>query len=372
MGCANLNSREWIERKYIQREWMMQDIPIPVRRLLPYDVYEQRVFAHLHRMNWTPPAAAFSTASSSGTPTQGSPVSVSIASPTSSRKPVLEKKLNEPNPPFINKLLSIETPVTPTLFASQSFPKVANEPAILPPIHCVQTFAPLPPPLWKTSTTKPLDWSTKNTTRNPVPPPPPQRLPPPPQSPSSRVESWTKAIPHIPRSSPPQDGDLSWREVHYYDDDSEYSDDLYGSGRPLRPSLINPVDKIQEWQASSHGNPEVTQFLENMFTPNSPRLAEATTPKPTKQAGQTAVAGFFRDEFHAAVTSKRATTPPLNCNHGDRKPSKELEILIPVEEDIPGVATELVAQGGGAVEEGNTIIEEDASILAELDSAFAM
>jgi hypothetical protein len=49
-----------------------------------------------------------------------------------------------------------------------------------------------------------------------------------------------------------------------------------------------------------------------------------------------------------------------------------LEILIPVDEDVPGVATEIVAEGGGAVEEGNTIIEEDASILAELDSAFAL
>ena len=70
--------------------------------------------------------------------------------------------------------------------------------------------------------------------------------------------------------------------------------------------------------------------------------------------------------------SKRATTPPPNRNRGDGKPSRELEILIPVDEDIPGVASEIVAQGGGAVEEGNTIIEEDASILAELDNAFAM
>ena len=36
------------------------------------------------------------------------------------------------------------------------------------------------------------------------------------------------------------------------------------------------------------------------------------------------------------------------------------------------MATEIVTQGGRAVEEGNTIIEEDASILVELDSAFVM
>ena len=128
---------------------------------------------------------------------------------------------------------------------------------------------------------------------------------------------------------------------------------------------------VQEWQASSHGNPEVTQFLETRFQPDSPRVAETTPPKPTVEAVKTAAASFFHDDFQAAVTSKRATTPPPHHKTA-QKPSKELEILIPVGSDVVGMVTEMVAQGGGAVEEGNTIIEEDTSILEELDTAFVM
>ena len=84
------------------------------------------------------------------------------------------------------------------------------------------------------------------------------------------------------------------------------------------------------------------------------------------------MASFFQDKFQAAVTSKPAPTPAILDNKAAEKiPSKELEILIPVGEDVPDVVDKEVAQVGVGVEEGNTIIEEDASILADLDTAFA-
>ena len=52
------------------------------------------------------------------------------------------------------------------------------------------------------------------------------------------------------------------------DDGSDYSDDIYGSGRPLRPSLINSDDRIREWQLSAQGNPQVTAFLDPDFQPD--------------------------------------------------------------------------------------------------------
>ena len=50
--------------------------------------------------------------------------------------------------------------------------------------------------------------------------------------------------------------------------DSEYSDDLYGTGRPLRPNLINTKDKVQEWRLSAIGNPELSVTFDKEFTPN--------------------------------------------------------------------------------------------------------
>lgn len=49
--------------------------------------------------------------------------------------------------------------------------------------------------------------------------------------------------------------------------DDEYSDDLYGTGRPVRPYRINPEKTVEHWQLSAHGNPEVTGKLENTFAP---------------------------------------------------------------------------------------------------------
>ena len=370
IGWANLASHEWIERKYVRREWMRDDILIPVRRLLPYDVYEQRVFAHLHRLHWTSPAGAFSTASTSGRHPKGARLSVS---PSGRIKPVVRNK-HEENPPLLNTLLSIEIPVTLNIFASQSFPKVSNETTVKPPVYCLQRFAPLPPPLWKSSTAKPLDWSTKRLTlasaQSQISP---TTLPsvPPPESTSSRPETWIKDVPRIPNLfSPPCDRDLSWHETHYNDSD-EYSDDLYGSGRPLRPSLINPAEKVKEWQASSHGNPEVTQFLESTFKPDSPRLHEIVAPQPTIQVVQSTVASFFQDEFEAALTSKPASMPL--CEKGEENLSELTEILILLQE-TPIVATEggitRVCGGKGGVG-GTAIVEEDESDLEELDGAFA-
>ena len=49
--------------------------------------------------------------------------------------------------------------------------------------------------------------------------------------------------------------------------DDEYSEDLYGTGRPVRPDRINPEKTVEHWRLSAHGNPEVTGKLENTFAP---------------------------------------------------------------------------------------------------------
>jgi hypothetical protein len=55
-------------------------------------------------------------------------------------------------------------------------------------------------------------------------------------------------------------------------EESVYSDDLYGSGRPLRPQpdLINSYERIEEWQLSSIGNPELPNPLESKWEPLPP------------------------------------------------------------------------------------------------------
>lgn len=57
-------------------------------------------------------------------------------------------------------------------------------------------------------------------------------------------------------------------------EESVYSDDLYGSGRPLRPrvrpDLINPYERIEEWQLSSFGNPELAVTPDSQWEPLPP------------------------------------------------------------------------------------------------------
>jgi hypothetical protein len=103
---------------------------------------------------------------------------------------------------------------------------------------------------------------------------------------------------------------------------SDFSDDLYGTGRPLRPGLINSTEKVHAWRLSSIGNPPLS------ISP--PPRWEVPTP-----------------------------SPPCNTLRRNKCPTRhELSLLIPM--DLEGLA----------VGSGSTVIEEDHSILTELNDVF--
>ena len=146
----------------------------------------------------------------------------------------------------------------------------------------------------------------------------------------------------------------------YHDDDSDYSDDLYGTGRPLRPSLINSDQRVQEWQLSAQGNPEVTVFLPDTFQPDSYEEISVKNHELTT---------LLESEFQASVISKYIKPPP-STNQLDKNSSvfDDLAVLITVDEPTEAsiaVDEEEVSSGN------NTITEEDASILYDLDAVFA-
>lgn len=142
----------------------------------------------------------------------------------------------------------------------------------------------------------------------------------------------------------------------HYDDDSDYSDDLYGTGRPLRPSLINSDHRVQEWQLSAQGNPEVTVFLEDTFQPDSHEEMSVSNRDLT---------AFLENEFKASVTSKCAELPP-SIDQVDKNPSvfDDLAVLIMVDEPME---TSVVVDAEEISVENDTIIE-DTLILPGMDS----
>ena len=102
---------------------------------------------------------------------------------------------------------------------------------------------------------------------------------------------------------------------------SDFSDDLYGTGRPLRPNLINSTEKVHAWRLSSLGNPPLS----------------ISPPQPWEELPL-----------------------PLHDNNVQReRPAlNTLSLLIPMDlEDL-------------AVGSGETVTEEDNSILADLNEAF--
>ena len=143
----------------------------------------------------------------------------------------------------------------------------------------------------------------------------------------------------------------------HYNNDSDYSDDLYGTGRPLRPSLINSDQRVQEWQLSAQGNPEVTVFLEDTFQPDSHEEISVSNHELT---------AFLENEFQASVTSK-CPKPPSSKIDKNSSVFDDLAVLITVDEPTGTtivVDVEEISVGNG------TIIEEDSSMLADLDAAF--
>jgi hypothetical protein len=167
--------------------------------------------------------------------------------------------------------------------------------------------------------------------------------------------------------------------------DSTYSDDLYGTGRPLRPGLINSDEQVKEWQLSAQGNPEVTIITDQEHTIPSPEFVVTVDAKGTDPASRAKIVELIpslsspspgceehqEEDFEVLVTSKRMQSKSEEqdkiISDGPAKISgtvlEDLATLIqPIEATVDSheECLSLVT----------TVGEGDASTLAELNEIF--
>lgn len=284
--CYQLTCRkQWILKKYVEREWVLECLPQNPEILCSINLYEQRCFKQLKIMGWVPPVSKSS--SPQRTPKgrgdneinlERSPKNLTAAVVTPIKAGSYEDVLVISSQPR-EETTETRVRVAKNIFATKSSGQSLPEPISVAPPSRKQISDSKPG--------KPANLSlTPYTSFNPTVKPAPKIVKP---NLAARPQSPT----------------------------SEFSDDLYGTGRPLRPGLINPTSVIHEWLISSTGNP--------------PLSVSATAPW----------------EEHPDLP------PPII------KPNRLHEwSLIPIEgEDLP-------------VGSGETITEEDSSILAELNEAF--
>ena len=272
----------------------MDKMPRNRENLYYYNPYEQKVFATLKQINWGPPK------SPSFIPNDTTPKSDSRSarSPTPSHGAWLKGATSASRletVPSTSEKRSIA--LSPDTFASKDFPPISVHVH-----HC----------------------SSKHNVSD-----------------NGWHDDWSAESPSI-----------------HYNEDSDYSDDLYGTGRPLRPSLINSDQRIQEWQLSAQGNPKVTVFLEDTFQPDSHEEICVSNRELTD---------FLENDFVGSVTSKYVKQPP-SINQVDENSSvfDDLALLITVDEPTE---TSIVVDAEEA-SPGNSTIVEDSSILAGLDPGF--
>lgn len=287
-------------RKYVNKEWALDYLPRNPHELVPPHAHETKVFQTLNKMNWYPPPNS----------PRVVPKDPNAKDQSCTKSHPVHKQLRHGSGRATSEPPSAPTPriaipISPDIFSSKDFPSLS------------------------------IDSPYKNITKTG----------------SSTVNVWrefaSKSVPTISITSSFQINNRS---------DSDYSDDLYGTGRPLRPSLINSYKSIQEWQSSAFGNPEIIEFLEGDFQLDMPAKPEemSSTSKSNRE-----LAAFLDNDFQACVTSKLATAanPQQNPSAFD-----DLAFLIHVDDD-PVVDAEEVSICN------DMIIEEDSSILAEVDAA---
>jgi hypothetical protein len=165
--------------------------------------------------------------------------------------------------------------------------------------------------------------------------------------------------------------------------DSDYSDDLYGTARPIRPGQINPHDRVEKWRLSSTGNPDLEITVDTNWEP--PPVLERRcrpptfdhrhllpplelTPKSLMEVEKPKGSQVHPDEKPALIATlnvelksqvspvERTAIPPV---------LESEDLLISTDLTPPVLAAEEICVCG------ETIAEEDSSILADLNDYFA-
>lgn len=296
----------------------MDNLPHNVRELCPYSSHEEKVFWMLKGIDWvshkTPPLKNLNLIPQS-----------QAANTTTSRKPLQDGVERAHSDPPID--------ISPHVIAARL------SPILSPPADFFASNAFLRSP-------------TLNSIVEPVTTTP-SRL----ENPKSQLplkQSLHK--PPKPRSS------LSG---------SDYSDDLYGSGPLLHQTIkpINSKEKIREWRLSSLGNPQVTTPQDNTFVPSTALKHDGIALSVFE------LSAFLDSESHGSVMSERDDTAL------DKRPSAlddiaDLVITDQTRSQVQTSSTTLVdteAKSGDLLdpfEYAPTIVEDDASILADLNVAF--
>ena len=167
--------------------------------------------------------------------------------------------------------------------------------------------------------------------------------------------------------------------------DSTYSDDLYGTGRPLRPGLINSDEQIKEWQLSAQGNPEVTVITDQEHAIPKPEVLVVVDAQDTGPPSRAKIVELIpslsslspgceehqEEDFEVSVTSKRmrSKSEELDNVTSDRP----VKISGTVFEDLATLIQPIEATMDSNEESLSlvtTVGEGDASTLAELNDIF--
>lgn len=284
---TDTDRKEWILRKYVKKEWALNPFPENQESLGPYNILEMRCVKQLKIMKWMPPP--------------------SRPCHTERTEEIDQNKCIESNVPQA-PVPSVSSPIRESY--NDVFVKTARE---IPVEHSKAIVVRAATSIFATEEYEqaaPEPISDSPSTKNTEAPSMPKRettplatLAPSDDQASPSIPILSKSISRRPQSPT-----------------SDFSDDLYGTGRPLRPGLINSTEKVHAWRLSSIGNPPLSI---------SPRQPWEELP------------------------------PPPHGNQRIEHPSMPtFSLLIPVDlEDL-------------AVGSGETVTEEDNSILADLNEAF--
>ena len=113
----NLSRKDWIFRKYVNKEWVLDKLPHDPKQLISAHLYETKVFQILNKINWSPPP--------------NSPRLVlknpsnkhqSLTQSTTIHKPLRKSAEKETSGPSSDNPSRISIPISPSIFASTTFP----------------------------------------------------------------------------------------------------------------------------------------------------------------------------------------------------------------------------------------------------------
>jgi hypothetical protein len=184
----------------------------------------------------------------------------------------------------------------------------------------------------------------------------------------------------FPKVSDPKLSVPSKQVVHA---DSVDSDDLYGTARPVQPGLINAYDRVEEWRISSSGNPELAITLEKNWEP-PPAILErrcrpstfdhrhSLPPLELTPKSLVEVEKVKESQLHPAekppLTAAPSTDSKPPISFAERRATPAVlasgDLLISTDLTPAALVTEEICVCG------ETITDEDSSILAELNDYF--